>query len=488
MSCTVSEVPELPDPGAGLRECVMPGVLPVLPLVELSGAYRGGSVPARSGGDWFDAFVTDAGLVAGVCGDVVGHGRAADAAMAELSTVLRVALLDGAGLAAAAAALDRHAARRAATRGATAVALLLDPVSGALEHVRLGHPPLLVREASGAVDVLDGPGGAPLGVGGPAPAVQRGVLQVGDAVLAFTDGLLGPASRTLDDGLAHLGRAAAVAGVGAAALCTAVTSGPAPDQDAAALAIARRPAPVAPLHLDVPADPGLLAGVRERLSDWLADLDVTAEGLTAVPLAASELVSNAVEHAYPAGGDPGRVRVGAELDGRGGVRITVADDGRWRPRSSRAVRRGGFGLAVVRDLSLALSVTTGPGGTTATAVCALHHRAPVAAPRPRPAAAPDPPEILERTGVPPVVSVRGVLDAAGVDPLHAAVLRASAGGSGPVRLDLGDVTLLTSAGIRVLHEITHLPGRPELSVPPDGPVARMLAIGGLDARDGPGHR
>jgi hypothetical protein len=78
-----------------------------------------------------------------------------------------------------------------------------------------------------------------------------------------------------------------------------------------------------------------------------------------------------------------------------------------------------------------------------------------------------------------------VLDSAAVDPLHAAVLRASAGGSGPVRLDLGDVTLLTSAGIRVLHEIAHLPGRPELRLPRDGPVARVFAIGGLDALAGP---
>jgi anti-sigma regulatory factor (Ser/Thr protein kinase) len=457
----------------------MPGVLPVLPGVELAGAYRGGGVAARSGGDWFDAFVTDAGLVAGVCGDVVGHGRAATAAMSELSTVLRMALLDGADVGAAAAAVERYAARSGATRGATAVVLLLDPATGVLEHVRPGHLPLLLRDARGAVRLLDGPGDAPLGLGGGAPRVHRTVLEPGEAVLACTTGALGPAARSVDDGLDALCRTVGgAADGGAAALCAAVAAGPAHERDAAVLAVSRRPADVTGLHLDVPADAGLLAEVRERVSDWLAALDVTAEGLTAVPLVVSELVSNAVEHAYPPGAD-GRVRLGVELDGRGGVLLAVADDGRWRPRPPGPVRTGGFGLAVVRDLATALQVVTGPQGTVVTAVCALHHPAQVVPPSSRPSAAPDPPEIVERTGVPPVVSVRGVLDSAAVDPLHAAVLRASEGGTRSVRLELGDVTLLTSAGVRVLHELAGLPARPEMHAPADARIARVLEIGGL---------
>jgi anti-sigma regulatory factor (Ser/Thr protein kinase) len=102
-----------------------------------------------------------------------------------------------------------------------------------------------------------------------------------------------------------------------------------------------RAEPVVPLALDLPADPAELAGVRERLTEWLVALDVTAEGVTAVPLVASELVSNAIEHAY-AREAAGRVRVRAELDERGGLVLTVADDGRWREHPTGTARRGGL--------------------------------------------------------------------------------------------------------------------------------------------------
>jgi anti-anti-sigma factor len=78
-----------------------------------------------------------------------------------------------------------------------------------------------------------------------------------------------------------------------------------------------------------------------------------------------------------------------------------------------------------------------------------------------------------------VVAVRGVLDAGAVDALHAAVLRAGAGGTRPVLLDLAGVTLLTSAGARLLHEFARYPARPRLRAPEDSPVARVLRITGL---------
>jgi anti-sigma regulatory factor (Ser/Thr protein kinase) len=455
----------------------MPGVLPVLPRVDLAGAYHG-TVPGA--GDWFDAFATDSGLVGGVCGDVVGRGAAASAARAELGTALRVALLDGASLDDALAALDRHAARRAHTRGATAVVLLLDPATGLLQHARLGHPPALLRRASGRPELLHDAHGTALGLGGPRPAVHERRLEPGDAVLTCTKGLVRRAARTVDGALHHMLSRAAGAGPGAGDLCAAVTglSRGWIDDDAAVLVVGLRAEPVRPLALDLPADAAELAGVRERLTEWLVALDVTAESVTAVPLVASELVSNAVEHAY-AGRSPGRVRVRAELDGRGGLVLTVADDGRWREHAPGAGRRGGYGLAVARDLSARLDVQGDGTGTTVTAVCDLHLRAAVGADPPALAPAHDPLHITESAGDPPVVAVRGVIDAGAVDALHAAVLRAGAGGTRPVLLDLAGVTLLTSAGVRLLHEFARYPARPQLRAPAHSLAAHVLWITGL---------
>lgn len=443
----------------------MPGTLPLLPGVDLAASYQGGSVPARSGGDWFDVVVADDGRVGGVCGDSCA-GPEATAAVAEIATVLRAALLDGADPATAVAIADRHAARRPALRGTAVTVLLLDPADGTLEVVRRGGPPALVRTAGGTVHDPGGAGAAPLGLGGAPPVLLRTVLGPGDAVVTATDG-------------ARLGEhtaAVATAGPTAAGLCSAVL-GPGPGRlgpdDAAVLVMSRRPDAVAPLLLDLPADAGELAGVRERLADWLAALEVTAEGLAAVPLVASELVSNAVEHAY-AGTAPGRVRLAAVLDGRGGLRVAVSDDGRWRTGTGP----DGYGLAVVRDLAHTVDVSTGGAGTTVTAVTDVRLRAAVHAPAPRPSAAPVPPRLEPLGGDPPVLAVHGVLDGSAAHPLHAAVLRA-AGPGGTVVLDLTGVTVLTTAGVRLLHEIVGLPGRPAVRALAAAPVADLLAVGGL---------
>jgi hypothetical protein len=72
-----------------------------------------------------------------------------------------------------------------------------------------------------------------------------------------------------------------------------------------------------------------------------------------------------------------------------------------------------------------------------------------------------------------------VLHEGALDVLHAAVLRAGAGGTRPVLLDLTGVTLLTSAGVRLLHEFARYPARPQLRAPDSSPMARVLRITGL---------
>jgi len=75
---------------------------------------------------------------------------------------------------------------------------------------------------------------------------------------------------------------------------------------------------------------------------------VAAEVATPLVMVLTELVQNAVEHAYPAG-HSGEVVVSAERSARW-VDVVVADDGRGLPRGFSLERTNGLGLQIVRTL------------------------------------------------------------------------------------------------------------------------------------------
>ncbi|HEY0832824.1 MAG TPA: histidine kinase dimerization/phosphoacceptor domain -containing protein [Azospirillum sp.] len=109
--------------------------------------------------------------------------------------------------------------------------------------------------------------------------------------------------------------------------------------------------------------------------DWIVDVD------RAMPLAliASELISNALRHAFP-DGHAGTVRVLLRPDGDG-VRMAVADDGVGLPADlpapTNARRRGGLGLMLVQSLAnqahAALAIERG-NGTTFTLTLSMAER------------------------------------------------------------------------------------------------------------------
>lgn len=463
------------------QQALLPGTLPVLPGFELAGRYVPGAV--ATGGDWFDVVVTDGGDVVLHTGDVVGDGPAAAAAMASLRAVLRTALAEGAELPDALALLDRAAARDVDGRGAAVCVVVLDPDTGAFALARCGHPAPAVRAPGGALRLLDAGGAPPLGLGAAAPVVAHDRLEPGETLLLHTRGLLAragalPAALPVPVPGAHGPRTAGPADAVSDALLGAMLARPL-DGDVALLAAHRRDAPVEDIRLAMPADVGLLGDLRERLSAWLDSLDVAVETLTALPLVVTELVSNAVEHAYAGADAPGEVRVSVVLDRTGDVRVVVEDDGRWRPAPGPDPDRhaGGLGLVVVHELARTVDIDTGPSGTRVTAVCAARRPAVVsrgAVPALRIVG--DPLELHDRPGTPPAVVVTGPVDTATVAQLRAAVLRVSAGGTRPVVVDLTAATVLSSAGVRLLHETTGFPVPPLVVAPggtPSGEVLRM---------------
>lgn len=72
----------------------------------------------------------------------------------------------------------------------TAQMMRLNVATGALQWVNAGHPaPLLIR-GSAVVDRLESPTTLPVGFGGEEPVITERMLQPGDRVLCFTDGLI----------------------------------------------------------------------------------------------------------------------------------------------------------------------------------------------------------------------------------------------------------------------------------------------------------
>jgi two-component sensor histidine kinase len=109
-----------------------------------------------------------------------------------------------------------------------------------------------------------------------------------------------------------------------------------------------------------------------HLSLNLQDVTVDEETAWTLCVVASELMTNAVKHAFP-GGLPGVIGVGLRQDHEG-VLLTVTDTGvgtNHRCRSANTICRApGFGSGIVTQLAERLGgfVTrvSGPGGTTAT--------------------------------------------------------------------------------------------------------------------------
>lgn len=118
--------------------------------------------------------------------------------------------------------------------------------------------------------------------------------------------------------------------------------------------------------MSLPADPVTPSVVRGRLRGWLAGLGWPVEEAEDVVLAVSEAVSNAAEHAYPAGRS-GPVDVVARAVGLGNghrrVVVGVADHGCWRPEPDYQAFRG-HGFAVMHASMHRVEIEPAATGTT----------------------------------------------------------------------------------------------------------------------------
>ena len=147
------------------------------------------------GGDSFD-YAVDAHTARIAVFDAMGHGLEAGLLASVAMAACRTSRRMGNGLAGSAAAIDRAICEQfGLDRFVTAVLAELDLATGTLQWSVSGHPaPLLLRKGR-IVKTLVGEVTPPLGVGG-AVVVTEEVLEPGDQVLFFTDGVVEARSST----------------------------------------------------------------------------------------------------------------------------------------------------------------------------------------------------------------------------------------------------------------------------------------------------
>ncbi|MFC4145098.1 SpoIIE family protein phosphatase [Micromonospora mangrovi] len=486
-----------------LQRSLLPDVLPVLPEVQLAAHYLVADDDLVAGGDWFDAVALPDGRVALTVGDVVGHGATAAAAMGQLRAVVLQALHAGGSLPDTLRALDHFAGLRTLTRAATTCLAVLDPATGALEVASHAHPPPLVIDADGVTRFLPVSAAGPLGTRSPAPEVHTTRLRPGDTLLLYTDGLIERPHQSLRDGSDALAAAAEAATTGPVLdedsrlpdrICAVVTerlarTGGGYRDDTTLLAAHLVTEPVRPLHLTLPADPATLRPLRRQVTDWLTAAGAGTQDTWSLIHALGEAAANAVEHADP-GNESATFQVEAVLDAHGVAWLTCTDQGRWRPPTHDPANRG-RGLAMIRGLVDHTELDRGDRGTRVRMGLRLSHPSTVTtttSPPGRPGPRDRQPEELttDVVDIPGgrALTVRGPVDMASTARLQGAILQAGRGGGLPLTVDLTGVSHLSSAGVRLLHDLTGALATLRVTAGPTSPAYAVLTLTGLRPLDG----
>lgn len=191
-----------------IGDALQAAMLPVVPSGPgLQTRYRPADGNLAIGGDWYDVVDLGHGRRALLVGDCVGHGLGAAAVMGQLRSAARALLLEDSSPATTIEGLDRFAAALPGAACTTVFCGIVDESTGEFTYSAAGHPPPLVAGNRG-LRWLDEARAQPLTLRSGARPEATVQLDVGDALLLYTDGLVERRGETLREGLARLEEAA----------------------------------------------------------------------------------------------------------------------------------------------------------------------------------------------------------------------------------------------------------------------------------------
>lgn len=187
-----------------LERSLQPTRLPKVAGLEFAARY----VPAERrsvGGDWYDAFVTSAGDLWIVVGDVAGHGLNAAVVMGRVKSAVRSYALLGVSPEEVLELTDRKVTQFEIGNMVTVVCAYSPPPYKRVRVCLAGHPPPVLAAPDTPATLAQSPVGPPLGV---APEMRRSATDVvwpsGGVLLFYTDGLVERRGVDLDDRLGQL--------------------------------------------------------------------------------------------------------------------------------------------------------------------------------------------------------------------------------------------------------------------------------------------
>lgn len=172
--------------------------------IAVTDLYRTASVSTYAGGDWYDVIQVSDRCTLIAIGDVANHGPVAVGEMARTRATVHALALQELGPEEIATQANRVLSRVASTF-TTSVVAVHDSETNILTWTTAGHPYPLLRTADGAAQFLSYTHGPPLGAGVDAEYESTArVLEPGDTIVLFTDGLVERSDESIDDGLERL--------------------------------------------------------------------------------------------------------------------------------------------------------------------------------------------------------------------------------------------------------------------------------------------
>jgi GAF domain-containing protein len=186
-----------------LQQAVLPDDLAKLTEWQIATHYRPGG-RAEVGGDFYDAIPLGGGLLAIFIGDVMGHGVAAAAAMAQMRSAIRAYLCIDPTPSAVVTALDGMFSRLLIDQLTSLAYAVIDTAAGEVRIVSAGHYPPMIVSRDGRPRLAQTAPQRALGAGGDDRIETVWPLERGDTILLYTDGLVERRDEVIDEGLARL--------------------------------------------------------------------------------------------------------------------------------------------------------------------------------------------------------------------------------------------------------------------------------------------